>query len=120
MRLVEFVEDPTREPPPVDALDGVRPRGAHRGLRGVPLGGGQRPRCPEATIRTIYSAEMLEVLRPIMLDDPDTLGMLRRIQAPTLMVWGRDDRVTPLDGAIAPLHSSARRRTCCPTAGTGP
>ena len=30
--------------------------------------------------------------------------MLPRIQAPTLLTWGRDDRVTPLDGAIAPLR----------------
>jgi 2-hydroxy-6-oxonona-2,4-dienedioate hydrolase len=57
-----------------------------------------------AAIRTIYSNEMLEVLRPLMLDDPEALGMLRRIKAPTLLVWGRDDRVTPLDGAIAPLR----------------
>jgi pimeloyl-ACP methyl ester carboxylesterase len=30
--------------------------------------------------------------------------MLGRIQAPTLLCWGRDDRVAPLDGAIAPLR----------------
>ncbi len=57
-----------------------------------------------ASIRTIYSPELLDVYRPIILDNPETLGMLRRIQAPTLLTWGRDDRVTPLDGAIAPLR----------------
>ena len=44
------------------------------------------------------------MFRTIILDNPETLGMLRRIQAPTLLTWGRDDRVTPLDGAIAPLR----------------
>ena len=27
-----------------------------------------------------------------------------KIEAPTLLTWGRDDRVTPLDGAIAPMR----------------
>lgn len=104
VRLVEFVEDPTRQnllrwmrsmvfDPAVLTEDFVESRWAAANDPGA-----------LAAIRTIYSAQMLEVLRPIMLDDPDTLGMLRRIEAPTLMVWGRDDRVTPLDGAIAPLR----------------
>lgn len=104
VRLVEFVEDPTRErlvqwmrsmvfDPAVLTEDFVEARWA-------------AANDPDAlaAIRTIYSAEMLEVLRPLMLDDPEALGMLRRIEAPTLLVWGRDDRVTPLDGAIAPLR----------------
>jgi 2-hydroxy-6-oxonona-2,4-dienedioate hydrolase len=39
-----------------------------------------------------------------MLDNPATLTMLRQIKAPTLLTWGRDDRVTPLDGALAPMR----------------
>ncbi|MEZ5167383.1 MAG: alpha/beta fold hydrolase [Acidimicrobiales bacterium] len=40
----------------------------------------------------------------MMLDNTDTLALLRRIQAPTLVTWGRDDRVTPLDGFLVPLR----------------
>jgi 2-hydroxy-6-oxonona-2,4-dienedioate hydrolase len=104
IRLVEFVEDPTRQKlvqwmrsmvfdPAVLTDEFVESRWA-----------AANDPTALAAIRTIYSAEMLDILRPIMLDDPDTLGMLRRIKAPTLLVWGRDDRVTPLDGAIAPLR----------------
>lgn len=104
VRLVEFVEDPTRErlhqwmrsmvfDPAVLTDDFVETRWAAASD-------------PEAlaAIRTMYSREMLEVLRPLMLGNPETLGMLGRITAPTLLTWGRDDRVTPLDGAIAPLR----------------
>lgn len=104
VRLVEFVEDPTRD----NLLRWMRsmvfdPAVLTEGFVESRWAAANEPDAL-AAIRTIYSTEMLEVLRPIMLDDPDTLGMLRRIQAPTLMVWGRDDRVTPLDGAIAPLR----------------
>jgi 2-hydroxy-6-oxonona-2,4-dienedioate hydrolase len=104
IRLVEFVEDPTREKlvqwmrsmvfdPAVLTDEFVEARWA-----------AANDPAALAAIRTIYSAEMLDILRPLMLDDPEALGMLRRIQAPTLLVWGRDDRVTPLDGAIAPMR----------------
>jgi pimeloyl-ACP methyl ester carboxylesterase len=32
----------------------------------------------------------------MMLNNTAALGMLRQIQAPTLLTWGRDDRATPL------------------------
>ena len=44
------------------------------------------------------------MFRPLTVANPEMLAMLGRIQAPTLLTWGRDDRVTPLDGAIAPLR----------------
>ena len=104
IRLVEFVEDPTRDrlvqwmrsmvfDPAVLTEEFVEARWATASD-------------PEAlaAIRTIYSRQMLDVLRPLLLGNPDVLGMLGRIQAPTLLTWGRDDRVTPLDGAIAPLR----------------
>ena len=47
---------------------------------------------------------MLDILRTMMLDNTAMFGMLRQIQAPTLITWGRDDRVTPLDGAIGPMR----------------
>lgn len=104
IRLVEFVEEPTRE-------------SLYRWMRSMVFDPAvltdefvetrwQAANDPDAmaSIRKIYSRELLEVYRPIILDNPETLGMLRRIQAPTLLTWGRDDRVTPLDGAIAPLR----------------
>jgi 2-hydroxy-6-oxonona-2,4-dienedioate hydrolase len=57
-----------------------------------------------AGIRRIYNRQMLAALRDMMLNNTAALGMLRQIQAPTLLTWGRDDRVTPLDGAIAPMR----------------
>lgn len=32
-------------------------------------------------------------------------AMLHKIQAPTLLTWGRDDRVTPLDSSIIPMRT---------------
>jgi 2-hydroxy-6-oxonona-2,4-dienedioate hydrolase len=104
VRLVEFVEEPTRErlyawmnsmvfDPGVLTEEFVETRWA-------------AATDPEAlaSIRSIYNRQLLEFFRAITVANPDTLGMLTRIQAPTLLTWGRDDRVTPLDGAIAPLR----------------
>jgi 2-hydroxy-6-oxonona-2,4-dienedioate hydrolase len=104
IRLVDFVEEPTRGrlvewmrsmvfDPAVLTEEFVESRWA-------------AANDPEAlaAIRQMYSREMLEIIRPLMLGNPDTLGMLGRIEAPTLLTWGRDDRVAPLDGAIAPLR----------------
>jgi len=103
-RLVDFVEDPTRGrlvewmrtmvyDPAVLTDDLVEMRW-------------QTASTAEALegIRRIYSREMLGVLRDMMLDNTETLALLRRIQAPTLVTWGRDDRVTPLDGFLAPMR----------------
>jgi pimeloyl-ACP methyl ester carboxylesterase len=104
IRLVEFVEDPTRERlvqwMRSMVFDAAVLTDEFVEARWVAA------RDPEAlaAIRTIYSREMLEVLRPLMLGNPAALGNLGKIQAPTLLTWGRDDRVTPLDGAIAPMR----------------
>jgi pimeloyl-ACP methyl ester carboxylesterase len=34
----------------------------------------------------------------------ESLATLTKIQAPTLIMWGRDDRVTPLDGALTAMR----------------
>ena len=34
----------------------------------------------------------------------DSVATLAKIKAPTLVLWGRDDRVTPLDGALAAMR----------------
>lgn len=103
-RLVEFVENPTREllvqwmrsmvyDPAIltDEFVEMRWQAANE------------PAAIEG-IRKIYSRAMLEILPSMMLDNTAMFGMLRQIQAPTLLTWGRDDRVTPLDGAIAPMR----------------
>ncbi|MEO8697303.1 MAG: alpha/beta fold hydrolase [Acidimicrobiales bacterium] len=102
--LVEFVEDPTRDrlvrwmqsmvyDPAVLTEDFVEMRWQSA----------IDPRAL-ASIRRIYNRQMLGMLREMMLNNTAALGMLRQIQAPTLLTWGRDDRVTPLDGAIAPMR----------------
>ena len=104
IRLVEFTEEPTRDrlmqwmrsmvfDPAVLTDEFVETRWA-------------AATDPEAlaAIRTIYNRDLLDVFRPLMLENPGQLAMLGQIEAPTLLTWGRDDRVTPLDGAIAPLR----------------
>ena len=39
-----------------------------------------------------------------MYGNPAAVGMLAKIAAPTLVTWGRDDRVTPLDAALLPMR----------------
>jgi pimeloyl-ACP methyl ester carboxylesterase len=104
IRLVEFVEDPTRDrllqwmhsmvfDPAVltDEFVEMRWRAAS-------------DPAALASIRTIYNRGLLDAFRALTVTNTETLAMLSRIQAPTLLTWGRDDRVTPLDGAIAPLR----------------
>lgn len=57
-----------------------------------------------AAIRRMYNRQMLQGLRAMMMGNPAALAMLAQIQAPTLITWGRDDRVTPLDGALLPMR----------------
>lgn len=38
-------------------------------------------------------------------DDPPYWSMLHKLQAPTLITWGRDDRVTTADNALLPLRT---------------
>ena len=102
--VVEFVENPTREllvawmrsmvyDPAILTEEFVESRWQ----------AAMEPAAMEG-IKKIYSREMLDILRTMMLDNTATLSMLRQIQAPTLITWGRDDRVTPLDGAIGPMR----------------
>jgi 2-hydroxy-6-oxonona-2,4-dienedioate hydrolase len=104
VRLVDFVEEPTRDrlvqwmrsmvyDPAVLTDDFVEQRW-------------QAANDPAALagIRQIYNRDMLAMLREMMVGNTAEFEMLRGIQAPTLVTWGRDDRVTPLDGAIAPMR----------------
>lgn len=108
LRLVEFVEEPTRErlvgwmrsmvyDPAVLTDEFVEMRW-QAAMDPAALAG----------IRQIYSREMLPILRDMMLGNIGEFEMLRQIEAPTLVTWGRDDRVTPMDGAIAPMRMIRR------------
>lgn len=60
-----------------------------------------------ASARRMYSRAAMKALsaQPA---DPQTVpawAQLHRIKARTLLLWGRDDRVTPLDGALIPLRT---------------
>jgi len=47
---------------------------------------------------------MLAAMRNSTANAADSVAMLTKIEAPTLMTFGRDDRVTPLDSAIVPMR----------------
>jgi len=61
-----------------------------------------------ADIKRMYNRQMLEAMR-LRLGAADQLALLTRIAAPTLIMFGRDDRVTPLDSALTALRLI---RTC--------
>ena len=104
IRLVDFVEQPTRERL-VEWMHSMVFDSAVLTEEFIEMRW-QAATAPEALsgIRQIYSREMLSVLREMMVGNTAEFEMLRRIEAPTLVTWGRDDRVTPLDGAIAPMR----------------
>lgn len=103
--LVEFVEDPTRErlvkwmesmvyDPGILTDEFVQMRWESA----------TDPRTA-ADIKKLYNLPMLEAMRTRRaFGAADQIAMLTRIQAPTLLMWGRDDRVTPLDGSLAAMR----------------
>ena len=56
-------------------------------------------------IKKLYNRAMLEAMRKgRAFGAVDAVAMLTKIQAPTLVMFGRDDRVTPMDGALAAMR----------------
>jgi pimeloyl-ACP methyl ester carboxylesterase len=101
--LVEFVEDPTRERL-VSWMHSMVYDTALITEEFVQL------RWEQATdpaaldgIRRLYNRDLLRNFRAVA-GNPGALAMLAKITAPTLITWGRDDRVTPLDAALGPLR----------------
>jgi 2-hydroxy-6-oxonona-2,4-dienedioate hydrolase len=105
-RLVDFIEDPTREKivawltsmvfdPAIvtDELIDMRFRSATEPVT-------------MATSRQIYTRQALEAIAQMRRgpNATDDFAHLPKIQAPTLLTWGRDDRVNPLDCAIIPMR----------------
>ena len=58
-----------------------------------------------ATSRAIYSKEAIAAIAQMRRAKPEhAIAHLAAIQAPTLLVWGRDDRVSPLDISLIPMR----------------
>ena len=103
--LVEFVEDPTRErlvqwmesmvyDPGILTDEFVEMRWQSA----------TDPAAP-SDIKKLYNRQMLEGMRVgRAYGAVDSVAMLTKIQAPTLVMFGRDDRVTPMDGSLAAMR----------------
>jgi pimeloyl-ACP methyl ester carboxylesterase len=60
-----------------------------------------------ADIKKLYNRPMLAQMTARS-GAPATLEMMTKIKAPTLIMYGRDDRVTPLDSCLVPMRYIAR------------
>jgi 2-hydroxy-6-oxonona-2,4-dienedioate hydrolase len=60
-----------------------------------------------ATARAMYSREAFSARSQAAeaATAPPYWAMLHKLRAPTLLTWGRDDRVSPLDTAILPMRA---------------
>ncbi|MDF3282907.1 alpha/beta fold hydrolase [Gordonia sp. N1V] len=59
-----------------------------------------------ATARTMYGSASFAMQQRFMAtaDIPPYWAMMHKISCPTLLTWGRDDRVSPPDMALAPMR----------------
>ena len=58
-----------------------------------------------ATIRAMYTKEAIGAITEFRREHPaETLAHLSAIEAPTLVTWGRDDRVNPIDTGLVPIR----------------
>lgn len=60
-----------------------------------------------ASARRMYSRKAMaaSAAAAAKSDQPPLWGMLHKVQAKTLITWGRDDRVSPLDMALIPMRA---------------
>lgn len=60
-----------------------------------------------ATARAMYSRDAMAARQQAAdeADRPPYWAMLHKLRVPTLLTWGRDDRVSPLDTAIVPMRT---------------
>ena len=62
-----------------------------------------------ADIKKLYNRQMLEGMRAgRAFGAADAVATMTKIKAPTLVMFGRDDRVTPLDGSLAAMRLIAK------------
>ena len=55
-------------------------------------------------VRRMFNAKILKAMSRRNPMVGDQVGMLAKIEAPTLITYGRDDRVTPLDSVLVPMR----------------
>ncbi|MFI6173759.1 alpha/beta fold hydrolase [Nocardia sp. NPDC051052] len=60
-----------------------------------------------AAARRMYSRAALDAMAvaQVAADSPPQWAMLHKVRAKTLITWGRDDRVSPMDMAIVPMRT---------------
>ncbi|MBA6413126.1 alpha/beta fold hydrolase [Parahaliea sp. F7430] len=104
--LTEFVENPTRE----RIESWLRSMVFDQSLLTKELVDERFARATEAktfeSTKRIYSRESIQKIAEFRRGAAaaDVIAHLPRIQAPTLLTWGRDDRVTPLDMCLIPMR----------------
>ena len=57
-----------------------------------------------ADVKKLFNFQSLAAMRERAVNAAEAVGMLTKIQAPTLITFGRDDRVTPLDSSLVPMR----------------
>ncbi len=57
-----------------------------------------------ADVRRMFNSKVLAAMRGRSGHVADQVATLAKIEAPTLLTFGRDDRVTPLDSALVPMR----------------
>ncbi|OCC24961.1 alpha/beta hydrolase [Croceicoccus estronivorus] len=105
-RLSEFVENPTREQIVAWLRSMVYdPAIVTEELIETRLATASEPAAQE-TNKRMYSRAVLDAIAGAMRGPDAVQGFAHfpKIQAPTLMTWGRDDRVNPLDIALLPMR----------------
>jgi pimeloyl-ACP methyl ester carboxylesterase len=104
--LVAFVEDPTRERL-VEWMESMvfDPGILTEELIERRLAQATRPEIA-AESKKMYSRAGLPLIRQSLngVGASNSIAHLAHIQAPTLLLWGRDDRVSPLDMALVPMR----------------
>tara|TARA_B110000444_G_scaffold184568_1_gene173620 strand:+ start:170 stop:1027 length:858 start_codon:yes stop_codon:yes gene_type:complete len=102
--LVDFTEDPTRE----RIISWLRSMVYDQSMVTEELIEERFSRAtdPEflASSRKIYSREAMAARMKLAADGPKPWDHFTKIQCPTLITWGRDDRVSPVDMAMLPMR----------------
>jgi len=110
LRLIEFIEEPTRERlvtwmrsmvfDPAIVTDEMIEMRLQTALDPVVM----------ETSKKMYTRAGISAIADRMRGPEGLadLAHLSKIEAPTLITWGRDDRVNPLDGALLPMRAIRR------------
>ena len=80
-------------------------------MKAPPKRGAQAPDpAPLAGARRMYGGAALErmVAAQRASTEPPQWAHMRKVQVPTLVTWGRDDRVSPVDMSIIPMRMLPR------------